>query len=331
MAAYAGLTIPDAGEGDNDIQSVLYQGDLDVIMAGISGVDCVLFGLAMTGGSDMTPDVAKGAVLSNGVLRAVAAASVTVTAADATNPRIDYVVVTAAGSLAVRAGTAAAAPKPPSLTANDVVIASVYVAANDTTIGQACITDRRVFRGQGPILIYKTTTAEVTNTTSGAVNLLDKTNSGVSIPSGMLSAGTILRCRIGGDMLMNSGTPTLTVTITYGGTTLFADVTSTGWTADSDRRAWFLEFDLAAESLVLQKLSGSYTFQATAGYTAAATGLGDIGNLSEQVGPLFGSSAVDSDAANRILAVTGTMSVSNLADELRVTSATLEYMGRTTP
>jgi len=327
MAAYAGYTIPDSGEGDNDIQSGWYQGDIEVLMAGLQGVDCVLSGLAMTGGTDMTPDVAKGAVLTNGVLKAVAATTVTVTAADATNPRIDYVVVTSSGALAVRAGTAAAAPLPPALTANDVVIAQIYVGANDTSIGQSQIKDRRVFRYQGPTLIYKTTTAETTNTTAAAVNILDKTNSGVSIPSGLLSAGKILRCRIGGDMLMNSGTPTVTLIITFGGTTLFSDVTSTGWTADTDRRAFFIEFDLAAESTVLQRLAGTYAFQGTAGYTAAATGLADIGGTSEQVGPLYGSAAVDADAANRILAVTMTMSVSNAADEIRVTSATLELLG----
>lgn len=127
-------------------------------------------------------------------------------------------------------------------------------------------------------------------------------------------------------MLMNSGTPTGTLTITFGGTTLFADVTSTGWTADSDRRAWFLEFDLAAESTVLQKLAGGYNFQGAAGYTAAATGLGDIGGVSEQVGPMFGLSAVDADAADRTLAVAFTMSVSNVNNEIRVTSATLELV-----
>src|SRR6186713_1921520 len=111
---------PDAGEGDNDIQSILFQEDIDVLVAGLQGIDCVLSGLAMTGGSDMTPDVAKGAVLTNGVLKAVAAASVTVGAADGSNPRIDLVVVTSSGALAVRAGTAASAPKPPARTANDV-------------------------------------------------------------------------------------------------------------------------------------------------------------------------------------------------------------------
>lgn len=327
MAAYAGFTVPDASEGDNDIQSGWYQGDIEILMAGLQGVDCVLSGLAMTGGTDMTPDVAKGAVLTNGVLKAVAAGTVTVTPADATNPRIDYVVVTSSGALAVRAGTAAAAPLPPALTANDVVIAQIYISAGDTSIGSTQIKDRRVFRYQGPTLIYKTTTIETTNTTSSAVHILNKTGSGVSIPSGLLSAGKILRCRIGGDMLMNSGTPTGTLTISYGGTTLFADVTSTGWTADADRRAWFVEFDLAAESTVLQRLAGTYAFQGAAGYTAAATGLSDIGGTSEQMGPLYGAAAVDSDAANRILAVTMTMSVSNAADEIRVTSATLELLG----
>lgn len=327
MAAYSGFTIPDASEGDNDIQSVLYQGDIEVLLAGIQGVDCVLSGLAMTGGTDMTLDVAKGAVLTNGVLKAVAAASVTVGAADATNPRIDYVVVTSSGSLAVRAGTAAAAPLPPALTANDVVIAQIYISANDTSIGQSQIKDRRVFRYQGPTLLYKTTTAETTNTTSSAVHILDKTNSGVSIPSGLMAAGKILRCRIGGDMLMNSGTPTVTLTISYGGTTLFADVTSTGFTADADRRAFLIQFDLAAASLTSQGLAGLYAFQGAAGQTAAATGEGDIGGTSEQVGPLFGSASVDSDAANRTLAVTLTMSVSNAADEIVVRTATLELLG----
>lgn len=320
------FTIPDQGEGDNDLQSVLYQEDIEILVAGMQGVDCVLSGLAMTGGSDLTPDVAKGAVLTNGVLKAIAAASVTVTAADPTNPRIDLVVVNSSGALAVRAGTPAAAPKPPARTANDVVLYQVYVPAADTTIAQAQLIDRRV-PAPRVTLLYKTTTAETTNTTSGAVHILDKTNSGVVIPSGLLSAGKILRCRIGGDMLMNSGTPTGTLAIAYGGTTMFQDVTSTGWTADSDRRAFFIEFDLSAESLTVQRLAGTYAFQGAAGYTASANGLGDIGGTSEQVGPIFGVAAVDSDAANRTLTVTFTMSVSNLADEIRVTTATLELIG----
>lgn len=322
------LTIPDRGEGESNIQSKLYQEDLEVIMAGIDGLDCVLSGCAVTaqGSPDMTVAVAKGGVLSNGVLKPVAAGNVTVTAADATNPRIDLIVVNASGTKACRAGTAAAAPKPPNRTANDVVIAQVYVPAAATTITTARITDRRVTRSRGPILLYKTTTSESTDTTSGAFHILDKTNSGVVIPSGMFVSGKILRCRIGGVMTMNSGTPTLTLTITYGGTTMFADVTSTGFTADSDTRAWSVEFDLTAVSQSVQALHGKYFFQGASGYTAAATGQGDIGGTSEQVGPIHGVAAVDSDAADRTLTVQFTMSVSNAADQVIVKGATLELL-----
>src|SRR3990167_8784176 len=146
------FTLPDKGEGVNDIQSILFQEHLDILIAGMSGTDCVLSGCAITGGADMTPAVAKGAVLSNRVLFAVAAADVTITAADATNPRIDLIVVNNAGALAVRAGTAAAAPKPPARSANDVVIGAVYVAANDTAIATSEITDMRVFP-HSPVVI----------------------------------------------------------------------------------------------------------------------------------------------------------------------------------
>src|SRR3972149_1851736 len=112
-------TIPDKGEGDNDLQSILFQEYLEVLVAGIDGMNCVLSGLVVTGGADMTPAVAKGSGPSKGGVFAVAAAGVTIGTADATNPRLDLIVVTSAGALAVRAGTAAASPKPPARTAND--------------------------------------------------------------------------------------------------------------------------------------------------------------------------------------------------------------------
>ena len=56
-------SIPDKGEGDSDIQSVLFQEYLDVLVEGISGKNCVLSGCAITGGADMMPSVAKGATV----------------------------------------------------------------------------------------------------------------------------------------------------------------------------------------------------------------------------------------------------------------------------
>src|SRR3990172_11759135 len=93
------FTIPDKGEGDNDLQSILFQEYLEVLVAGIDGMNCVLSGLVVTGGADMTPAVAKGSVLSNGVMFAVAAADVTIGTADATHPRLDFIVVTSARPL----------------------------------------------------------------------------------------------------------------------------------------------------------------------------------------------------------------------------------------
>lgn len=144
-------TVPDKGEGDNDIQSILFQEYLDVLIAGLNGVDCVLAGCAVTGGADMTPAVAAGVVCSAGVVFAVTAGDVTIGAADATNPRIDLIVVNNAGAKAVRAGTAAANPKPPARSANDVVLYAVLVLANDTSIETTKCIDMRVMRDQAPI------------------------------------------------------------------------------------------------------------------------------------------------------------------------------------
>lgn len=317
-------SIPDKGEGDNDIQSILFQEYLEVLVDGIRKNNCVLSGLAITGGADMTPAIAKGAVLTNGVMYAIAAADVTITAADATNPRIDLVVVTSGGALAVRAGTPAAAPKPPARTANDVVLWAVYVPANDTAIATSQCVDMRVIQDSG-VVIYRTTTAETTNTTNAAIETLNKSGSGVSIPSGLFLAGKILRCRIGGNMLCNSGTPTIRIAISYGGTTMFSDI-SAATTNDADRRPFFLEFDLVAQANNDQSINGHFQTAAVAGLTAPTTGIGDIWSTAMVAGAFSGAAAVDSDAGNRVLSVQTTFSVSNAANELVVESATLELL-----
>jgi hypothetical protein len=325
------FTLPDKGEGDNDIQSILFQEYLDILLDGISGKNCVLSGLTVTGGADMTPAVAKGAVLSNSIMYPVAAADVTIGAADATNPRIDLIVVTSAGALAVRAGTAAAAPKPPTRTANDVAIASVYVAANDTTIGAGCINDKRVVLGT-PTCIYKTTTQEVTNTSAAAIHALNKAGSGVVIPSGLLSAGRLLKVKLGGNLLINSTTPTTTIAITFGGVTWFSDLTAAG-ANDADRRAWNIEFVIAAQASNVQHIVGQIGIEVQAAtVTAPTTGIagelsGTTGATASIISPFEGATgSVDADAADRTLAVTFTFSVSNAANELVTEYAIVELV-----
>jgi len=311
------FTVPDKVEGDNDIQSIWFQEYIDALVAGIQGIDCVLVGCGVTGGADMTPAVAKGAVLTNGVLKAVTAGDVTIGAAHASLPRIDLIVVDSSGAKQVRAGTAASAPKPPARSANDVLLASVYVAANDTTIGTGCIDDKRVPCTQGPIVIFKETTVRSQNTSAAAVSLFA---AAPVIPNGLFLAGRILRVRTGGNVLHNTTTGmTITVIITYGGTTIFSDVALTyGTTADTDRQAWRLEFDLVASASNAQKLVGFWLAQGPT-VTPPATGIGDIAT-DEQLGvsPIAsanGGIAVDSDAADRTLDITFTMSNSNASHE----------------
>lgn len=324
------FTIPNKGGGDSNFQSILTSQDLDALVAGISGVDCVLSGLAVTGGADMTPAVAKGAALTNRVLKAIAAADVTIGTADATNPRIDLIVVNSSGALAVRAGTAAAVPLPPTRTANDVVVAMVYVPANDTSIETTKCIDKRVTPAF-PLCIYRTTAAETTNTTAAAIEILDKTNGGVVIPNGLFVAGRMLRVKIYGNILLNSGTPTLNLAVIYGGTTMFSDATIAA-VADADRAAWNLEFMLVAQGNSDQALNGVLWLQPLDVARVAPTtgGPGDMAfaNASNRLGNVnfAGSAAVDSDAANRTLQVQMTMNVSNVANEIVVEGATVELL-----
>ena len=324
------FSLPDKGEGQNDIQSILFQEYLDILLAGIAGVDCVLSGGAVTaqGTPDMTVAVAKAATLTNSVMKATVAGNGTITTADATNPRLDLVVINSSGAIAVRAGTAAAAPKPPARTANDVVLAVVYVPANDTTIVAAQITDLRVAPPK-PTIIYRTTTTETTNT-AGTVELLNKANSGVTIPSGLFLTGKILRVRMGGNMLLNSGTGTTNaIAIRYGAVTMFSNVETVAQAASTIRIAWFLDFDIAAQGNADQALSGVASFNDfTITRVAPAAGIGQLfqNNSAFEQPPAFsGAGIADSDTADRLLSVLWTMT-SNAANEVVVKSATVELL-----
>lgn len=322
------FTVPDAGEGDDDVQSVLFQEDLDILVAGISGVDCVLSGCAVTGGADMTPAVAKGAVLSNGVLFAVAAGDVTIGAADGTNPRIDLIVVDSTGAKAVRAGTAAAAPKPPARSANDVVLAAVYVPASDTAIASTQIIDKRVVRSQGPIVIAKQTAQRVVNNSVATESLFV---AAPVIPDGLFLSGRIIRVRAWGTFLHNNAVSyDVTVRITYGGTVLFQDLTTSfGTSADADLQPWWLDFNIVAQGDAVQ-VGGGLWLNAGATTIAPNTGAGNLGNDEIAGAAPIGSSkagiAVDSDAADRVLDVDFDMSVANATNEWVCQGITVELL-----
>lgn len=317
--------LPDKGVGDSPLQSIFFHEYIDILVAGISGIDCVLSGGAVTGGANMTPSVAKCGVLSNGVLRAVAANTVAIGTADATNPRFDLIVVDSSGALQVRAGTPASSPKPPARTANDVVLAVVYIPAGDTAIATSQIIDMRVMRENGPICIYRSTTAETTDTTASAIHILNKAGSGLVIPNGLFLTGRKLRVRIGGNVLLNSGTPTITLAVSFGGTTMFQDATGAA-TADTDRLSFFLDFDISAQSNSDQELAGYLQLSIMGAKITPTTGIGDISATAALGNSFQGESAVNADAANRTLATTFTLSVSNAANQVIVETCTVELI-----
>ena len=133
-------------------------------------------GGAVTSNANMVPSVAAiiaGRVVVNGTRddTGLTATTVTVTAAHATNPRRDLIWYDGAGAVGVTAGTAAAAPVVPDLTAGRIAIYEVYVAALDTSIDAGDLSDRRanVF---GAWRLVGSDTTEATMTSATAADMV---------------------------------------------------------------------------------------------------------------------------------------------------------------
>lgn len=308
-----------------DLWPLITHRAFQVVAAGFN--NCVLSGSATTAQAspNMTLAVAQGSVVTNDVLRPVTAANVNISAAHATLPRIDLVVIDVNGAKVVRAGTPSSSPAPAALSANDVCLAFVYVKPGDTAIPAGQLLDTRMFRTTGPIIVGKTATPIVRNNTAALQTFVTLT-----LPANLFAAGRQLRIRAGGNMLLNSGSPTVTLTIAYGGTTMFADVTGAA-AADADRLAWTLDVVLIAQAINDQSLSGALLLGPVGARTAPATGIGDIAVPGLLAGipvpaPIGGSAAVDSGAADRTLTVSFTMSVANANNEIVMEHAFAELI-----
>lgn len=139
------FTIPNEADAFHSDQSEPDSRDFGGILAVSLGLTGVVSGCEVTaqGTPDMTVAVAAGVAIVAGTSATVSAGNVTITAADATNPRFDLICVASDGTKSAVAGTAAANPvfADP---AGKAVIAAVYVPANDTTIASNQIVDKRV-------------------------------------------------------------------------------------------------------------------------------------------------------------------------------------------
>ena len=189
------FTIPDKGEGLNNIQSILFQEYIDILVAGISGRDAVVSGCAVTADTGMQLNVAAGVVKSDGIEYAVSSATPAISAAHSTHPRLDLVVVNSSGTVAVRTGAHSASPHPAAKSVNDVVLAVVYVPATLTTVLNDHIVDLRVLGAQ-EILVSGTNIRTINGASVlGSGNILVGETTGAvaafamnSVPSGWLAA-----------------------------------------------------------------------------------------------------------------------------------------------
>jgi hypothetical protein len=123
-----GFTIPNAPDASIPDQSEPDSVDFQALGNRTSGV---ISGCAVSAAAspDQTVSVAAGEVVSNGVYRTVAAASISLGQGDSSSPRFDLVVVNSAGALAARSGTAGSNATFPALASGDVLLAAVYRAA----------------------------------------------------------------------------------------------------------------------------------------------------------------------------------------------------------
>ena len=144
------FTIPNHADANSPFQAEPDSVDFDILAAGYSGSG-VISGCAVTaqGSPNMTVAVASGVVSVAGVRATVSGANATIGTADGTNPRFDTITINNSGTIATTAGTAAAVPELPAIPSNSIVLALIFVPANDTTIATVQITDKRVFVSSG--------------------------------------------------------------------------------------------------------------------------------------------------------------------------------------
>lgn len=109
----------------------------------VSGCEPTISGLTVTVGAGVVH-------LADGTRKELSASTVTLDAADSTNPRIDLVYITSAGEVAKVTGTAAASPSTPVLPSNGIKVCVVTVAANANT-GTVTDTRKRAFRAEDKV------------------------------------------------------------------------------------------------------------------------------------------------------------------------------------
>lgn len=237
-----GFTLPNdvsGGTAAQHQQSAPDTLDFAILAAALNG-DGVLTGCsaAAQGSPDMTYAVSAGTVSVSGTTAAVTAGNVTVTAANATNPRIDLIVVNSSGTKAVTAGTPAASPVPPAIPASSVVLYTIYVAALDTTMETALLTDKRCF-------VRQATKKLTSNETGATTATLANTSLSFAVSSGVYYSFTFHLIH-----QASVSTSGLKVGLTTPTTTRFAALVNAPNAADGVSSSFFGTINSSGDSVV---------------------------------------------------------------------------------
>ena len=145
------FTIPSSDVAPNPSrQSVWYDTDIAILLAGLFGTGMLWEGCEVTpaGGLDLAVSEGQAQQATFSWIYNIPGNTVTLGAADPTDPRIDLLVVDQYLAAYVVAGTPAPAPKPPDLPSLAIAIAMVDVPAGATEITGDMITDKRVILSQ---------------------------------------------------------------------------------------------------------------------------------------------------------------------------------------
>lgn len=146
-----------------------------------------------------------------------------------------------------------------------------------------------------------------------------------NIPAGQLGPSGCLRLRLVGDYLNNTGagTPTLTLRIKLGATTIYADASAANANSAS-RRPFDLNIILANQDSNSSQVLGGYALFGAAG--GATNGIGDFGTDEIQATtPLFGTAAINT-TTDQAFAVTIQHSTNNANLSFRKMYALLELI-----
>lgn len=231
-------------------QAVPMGADLDNFLSAYNGYG-VVDGCVITAGTGLSVSMAAGTQCRHDAWGTIApVANSAIVAADAANPRLDAVVLTATGAFAIRAGVAAAAPVAPDLVANDALLALVYVPAAAITLTATNIRDKRLIVAPSGI-VYLANPAS--NMLGVPTNLA--VTPGLMVPANYLAAGQHYRLRAWGSYASPATPGTLTVRYLYG-TTVLTSTGAVALTASQLNKPFAVEIDLSVISPTAVEVQG---------------------------------------------------------------------------